>query len=211
MTEPWIERWKEGRIGWHEPGGNAKLREYWPDMADSSRVLVPFCGKSRDILWLASRGLEVVGVELSQIAVETFFDEHSLEVEVTGGGDTICYRARTHPITIICGDYFDFEAKPFDALFDRGALVAVPADMRPRYVEHTDTLLKENAYRLVITLEYDQSAAPGPPFAVMPDEIATYWSDLVVLSRHNDIENCPPKFKAAGLTEVIETAWSSRL
>lgn len=211
MTEPWLERWEQGRIGWHEPNGNSKLKKHWPALANASRVLVPFCGKSPDLFWLANRGLDVVGVELSQIAVEAFFAEHDLEYEVTENGAMVCHRSQAHSIAICCGDYFDFEAQPFDALFDRGALVANPAEARPRYVEHTKTLLREDAYRLIITFEYDQFAASGPPFAVMPDEIVTYWSDLEVLTRNNDIDNCPPKFKAAGLTEVIETAWSSRL
>ncbi len=211
VTEPWLERWEQGRIGWHEPDGNAKLKRYWPNLDNGSRVLVPFCGKARDLIWLANRGLDIVGVELSQIAVEAFFTEHGLEYEARDDGGLVSYRAHTHPITICCGDYLDFRSKPFDALYDRGALVAVPADERPRYVEHTKTLLKEDAYRLIITLEYDQSQACGPPFAVMPDEMISYWSKLEVVSRHNDIDNCPPKFKAAGLTEVIETAWSSRL
>ena len=211
MTEPWLERWEQGRIGWHELAGNANLKRHWPDLANGSRVLVPFCGKAHDLIWLANRGLDIVGVELSQIAVEAFFAEHYFEYEAKGSGELVCYRSQTQSIAICCGDYFDFEAKPFDALFDRGALVAVPADERPRYVEHTNALLKEDAYRLIITLEYDQSQACGPPFAVMPDEIVSYWSDLEVLSRNNDIDNCPPKFKAAGLTEVVETAWSSDL
>ena len=211
VAEAWLERWEQGRIGWHEPDGNANLKRHWPDLDNGSRVLVPFCGKTCDLIWLANRGLDIVGVELSQIAVEAFFTEHGLEYEAEDNGDLVSYRSHTHPITICCGDYFDFESKPFDALYDRGALVAVSADERPRYVEHTKSLLKEDAYQLVITLEYDQSRARGPPFAVMPDELISYWSELEVAGRHNDIDNCPPKFKAAGLTEVTETVWSSRL
>lgn len=200
-----------GRIGWHEPGGNANLKRFWPDLPSGSRVLVPFCGKSRDLLWLAQRGLDTVGVELSRIAVESFFSEHDLEFKVCQYGALDCYYSESGSVTVYCGDYFALEAKPCNALYDRGALVAVPADDRPRYIEHTRALLTEDAYRLIITLEYDQSSVDGPPFAVMPEEIISYWSDLEVLNRHNDIDNCPPKFKAAGLAEVIETAWSSRL
>ncbi len=210
MTEPWLERWEQGRIGWHEQGGNANLKKHWPDLTEGSRVLVPFCGKAYDLAWLAHRRLNVVGVELSEIAVEAFFLEQKLEYEVDDRGKLLRYRSQTQPIVLYCGDFFDFESEPFDALFDRGALVAVPADDRPRYVEHTKGLLMDDAYRLIITLEYDQAAVKGPPFAVMPDEITSYWNDLQILNRHNDIDNCPPKFKAAGLTEIIETAWSSR-
>ncbi len=209
MTEPWLERWEQGRIGWHEEGGNANLKKHWPDLSEDSRVLVPFCGKARDLIWLAHRQLDVVGVELSKTAVDAFFTEHKLEYDVDNGGKLLCYRSQTQPITVYCGDFFDFESEPFDALFDRGALAALPANDRPHYVDHTKGLLKADAYRLIITLEYDQAAANGPPFAVMPDEINSYWDDLQIVSRDNDIDNCPPKFKAAGLTEVLETAWSS--
>lgn len=209
MAESWLERWEEGRIGWHEPEGNTNLKEHWPDLPEGTRVLVPLCGKSLDLLWLANRGLDVVGVELSPIAVESFFDEHDLEYDVDAGDRLVHYRSQSAPITIFCGDYFDFESQTFDALYDRGALIAMSADERPGYVEHTKKLLRQNAYRLVITLEYDQSVANGPPFAVMADEIESYWGDLRLLSRRNDIENCPPKFKAAGLSEIVEAAWSS--
>lgn len=211
MTEPWIERWEQGRIGWHEPDGNRKLKKHWPNLSQGSRVLVPFCGKTPDLLWLAKRDLGVVGVELSQIAVESFFAEHDLEFEVRSDRVLSCYHAKTRPIVIYCGDYFDFLSQPFDALYDRGALIALPAAERPTYVEHTKSLLRKDAYRLIITLEYDQRAANGPPFAVMPDEVISYWGNLKILSQNNDIENCPPKFRSAGLTEVIETAWSSPL
>ena len=211
MAEPWLERWEQGRIGWHEPDGNANLKKHWPDLTEGSRVLVPFCGKARDLIWLAERRLDVVGIELSVTAVESFFTEQDLEFEIDNAGKLPRYHATRRPIAIFCGDYLEFESQPFDALFDRGALVAVPAEARPRYIEHTKALLKEDAYRLIITLEYDQAAANGPPFAVMPDEIRSYWDDLRILGRHNDIDKCPPKFKAAGLSEVMETAWSTSL
>jgi thiopurine S-methyltransferase len=209
VTEQWLERWEEGRIGWHEPDGNANLKRHWPDLPENSRVLVPLCGKSYDLIWLANHGLDVVGVELSRTAIASFFDDHELEYEVDSDGKLQRYRATAQRISIFCGDYFNFESPPFDALFDRGALVAMPLDERPRYVKHTEALLAQNAYRLIISIEYDQAAANGPPYAVMSDEIKSYWDDVHLLSRHNDIDNCPPKFKAAGLTEVMEAAWSS--
>jgi len=60
MTESWLERWREGRIGWHEAEGNASLKKHW--RAEGKRVLVPMCGKTVDMLWLEERGNSVVGV-----------------------------------------------------------------------------------------------------------------------------------------------------
>ena len=205
----WHDRWRDGRIGWHEAEGNAALKRYWPRLPAGSRVLVPLCGKSRDLRWLADRGHSVVGVELSALAVAAFFEEQSLGFEQSEAGRLTRYRARTADITLYAGDYFDFAAPPCDALFDRGALVALPAAVRPRYVAHTDGLLNAGAERLVITLEYDQRRVDGPPFAVSADELRAYWPDLELLERRNDIDNAPPKFREAGLEVFNEAVWRS--
>lgn len=210
MTEDWQGRWNQGRTGWHEPAGNEGLKAYWPDVAKPGSVLVPLCGKSPDLLWLAERGHDVVGVELSEIAVAGFFEEHGLEFELDAAGPLSRYRAIQHSLTLFCGDYFEFQSPPFDALYDRGALVALAAEQRPRYVEHTSSLLNPAATRLVVTLEYDQQAVNGPPFSVPAEELLAYWSDMVRIGEKDDIDNCPPKFRQAGLTEVSEVFWLSR-
>lgn len=207
MTMEWLERWQEGRIGWHEAAGNAKLKALWPDAARGRRVLVPLCGKTPDLLWLAEQGCNVVGVELSPLAVDAFFEEQRLRFDRDTMGGLPCYRAKDQLIAICVGDYFDLRGQVFDALYDRGALVAMPAEQRPAYVRQTDSLLDRNALKLVITLEYDQQAVSGPPYSVPAAELRSFWPDLEPVSTHNDIDNSPPKFRDAGLTEFMETAW----
>lgn len=207
--EDWLGRWREGRIGWHEARGNAALRRHWRRLPAGSRVLVPLCGKSRDLKWLADRGHAVVGIELSELAVATFFEEQALAFDRSAAGRLTRYRARAADITLYAGDYFEFGDTPCDALFDRGALVALQAAERPRYAEHTDSLLAPAAERLVITLEYDQSRVDGPPFAVRADELLGYWPDLELIERRNDIDDAPPKFREAGLEVFDEAVWRS--
>ena len=209
MQDFWLERWREGRIGWHEVDGSALLRRYWPRLVRGTSVLVPLCGKSVDLLWLAAQGLDVVGVELSEIAVRAFFDENDLGFENTVHGSLQCYRATTAPVRIYCGDYLDFDDRPFGALYDRGALVAVPAGERPDYVAHTAERLAPDAFRMVITLEYDQDAVAGPPYSVGSAELRSYWPDLESVCSRNDIDTGPPKFREAGLDQVTETVWTS--
>lgn len=172
-------------------------------------MLVPFCGKSVDLLWLAAHGQDVVGVEISEIAVRAFFDEHELGFENTVYGRLQCYRATAAPIRLYCGDYYDYTGGPFHALYDRGALVAVPATDRQRYVDHTMTMLEPDAYRMVLTLQYDQDAVAGPPFSVEPEEIMSFWPDLERVCTRNDIDTGSPKFRRAGLKKVVESVWTS--
>ena len=211
MQEDWLSRWEEGRTGWHEPGGNAALHAHWPKLPASATVLVPLCGKSVDLAWLSARDLAVTGVELSRKAIEDFFSEQALSYVVEKCGAFDVYRADERSITIYRGDFFEFRAGPFDALFDRGALIALPPEVRPRYVRRLRALLKPGAFRLIVTLEYDQARAGGPPFSVLPDEMRRYWPDLECIQAANEIATAPPKFRAAGLQSVVEAVWSSAL
>jgi thiopurine S-methyltransferase len=204
MSNPWLERWQAGHIGWHEPRGNSNLKEYWP--ASVKRVLVPLCGKSPYLLWLERAGNEVVGVELSEIAVQAFFEEQGLRFERTEGR-LAEYRAIDEAITVYCGDYFEFGQKAFDAHYDRGALIALPPELRPRYAQFTSSLLSDAAEQLVISVEYDQAVCKGPPFSVESAEVAKYWPRLVRVASIDDIDNAPPKFIAAGLGVLHEVVW----
>ena len=206
MNEEWLQRWSEDRIGWHEEGGNASLKKYW--RATGCSVLVPMCGKTPDLVWLAEQGNEVVGAEISRLAVESFFEEQALGCEIEDG-DIPVYRALEVPITIYCGDVFELEGLRCDAHYDRGALVATPAARRGDYARQISALLKPMPEQLIIALEYDESIAEGPPFSVPADEILEYWPELVCLEAYDDIANGPPKFREAGLEEMVELVWRS--
>jgi thiopurine S-methyltransferase len=204
VTDDWIERWQTGRTGWHEDEGNAALQKHW--VANGKRVLVPLCGKSRDLLWLEGQGNEVVGVEVAEIAVRAFFAENELAFDRTDG-ELPLYSARDRRLSIVCGDYYALRDEQFDAHYDRGALIAIPPPERQRYAEHTRSLLSENACQLVITVEYDQQRAAGPPFSVAPQALTSLWPGLECVERREDIANAPPKFLQAGLESMHEVVW----
>ena len=110
MFEDWKSRWEEGRIGWHEASGNDALHKHWPTPGNGERVLVPLCGKSPDLKWLALEGYEVTGVELSEIAVRAFFEEANLKFEVSVADGLSIFRCLDPTITLVCGDYFKFSS-----------------------------------------------------------------------------------------------------
>jgi thiopurine S-methyltransferase len=203
----WLCRWENGHTGWHQVNGNTALRKFWPRLALGSRVLVPLCGKSPDLLWLAQQGLVVTGVELSEIAVRDFFDESGIQFEINKTGELMWFQSLEQAITIVCADYFQFSDQAFDALYDRASLVALPPQIRPAYIQHTKSLLKPGAAQLLLTLEYDQSKADGPPFSVEPEEVESYWARLQRVGDRNDTKNMPPKFQEAGIEEFVEAVW----
>lgn len=210
FDDHWLARWEQGRTGWHEAAGNAFLRTYWPRGSRASRVLVPLCGKSEDMLWLARQGHTVIGAELSAIAVRAFFSEYDLGFSVERDGSFDRYTASSLPVTIYCGDYFSLTVPPCEALYDRGSLIALPADKRPAYVVHTKQLLTSQSMRLVISVSYDDTVVDGPPFSLCDEELLSYWPDLEKLDERNDISTAPPKFREAGLDTMREAVWLAR-
>lgn len=204
MNRHWLDRWEEGRTGWHEPAGNRNLQAHWP--WSDRRVLVPMCGKTPDLLWLESQGNDITGVELSDMAVLTFFEEHDLRFERLEGS-LPGYRAVDRRIRIYSGDFFEFRDEAFDAHYDRGALVALSADLRHRYAKHTSSLLTPAAKQFVITVEYDQRVCDGPPFSLGSQEVQGYWPRLQRHISVDDTANAPPKFLEAGLNIMYEVVW----
>ena len=79
--EYWENRWITNQTGWHRSVYNDLMVKYWPKLGipTDSKVLVPLCGKSLDMLWLAEKGHAIVGIEFTRLAVERFFSENNLE------------------------------------------------------------------------------------------------------------------------------------
>jgi thiopurine S-methyltransferase len=173
----WAERWREGRIGFHEGRVNAFLERHVDRLGAARRVLVPLCGKTEDLAFLASRGHAVVGIEAVEDAVKAFFREHDLTPEVTELKHARSYTAGA--VTILAGDFFAVTAKEVGApaaFYDRAAIVALAADVRPKYVSHLRTLLAPDATGLVVTFEYDPSKMQPPPFAVPEAELRALYA-----------------------------------
>lgn len=194
--EFWHERWEQQQIGFHQPEGHPMLPAYWPglDLAPDARVLVPLCGKTPDLLWLAERGHAVTGIELSGRAAADFFAEQGLESRVAPVGSFERHQARhgAGRIEILVGDFF--AAVPatlgvFDAFYDRAALIALPPEMRADYVAHLHGLLTANAPGLLITLDYDQSTMKGPPFAVSEAEVRAHFEPITHIQRLHSSNN----------------------
>jgi len=170
----WHERWARDQTGFHLPEVNPYLLRHWSGMtlASGAQVLVPLCGKSLDLVWLVTQGYRVLGVELSEKAVEAFFNEQGLTPQISERGAFKVFHSGT--IELWCGDFFALDAGAVaacSALYDRAALIALPPLMRERYAAHLSSILAEGTRGLLITLDYDQAQKAGPPFAVSDEEV----------------------------------------
>jgi len=202
----WLNCWQQGEIGlFHQERVTPLLPKYWPTLGAPAgcRVLVPLCGKTLDMVWLAEQGHSVLGVELSPLAVEQFFAENGLSPEVSESRMGRHYRAGA--IELLCADIFDLDAQTLAscaAAYDRAALVALPAEMRARYVEHVYGQLQPQYRGLLLTLDYDTLKMQGPPFSVDEAETRTLYRphSRATLIDRRDILDKDPRAAALGLT-----------
>lgn len=177
-SEFWHERWQSGRIGFHQTQVNCFLQRYWSVLmaAGEGRVLVPLCGKSRDMLWLREQGHEVTGVELSDLACQAFMSELGVD---TPARQEAGFAVREHEgLQLLCGDFFvlpEISYAEIRWVYDRAALIAFPADMRRAYAQSLIHNLPEGVAILLITLEFDDQQ--GPPFSVSEPEVRELYGE----------------------------------
>jgi thiopurine S-methyltransferase len=210
--EFWHQRWQQNQIGFHKQEINPLLERYWPKLSvnPGARVFIPLCGKSNDMLWLLAMGFQVVGVELSPLAIESFFADNGLQPRVRRQGDF--WVNEIDGLQIFCGDFFALrptDLGEIDAVYDRGSLVALPTDMRIEYVSSLYAMLSTNVQILLIAFDYPQHEMPGPPFSVQRQEVESlysHWCDIELLNSGNALEN-EAHFKDRGITRMAEQTY----
>ena len=166
----WLDRWSIGRTGFHSEEVHPDLLANEAHLAGDGpqRVLVPLCGMSVDLAWFASRGDEVVGIDLAPQAAEAVMGEAPTD-------ELGPYRRqRRGGLTYLVGDLFDATPEligSFDRIWDRAAMVALDAPRRERYAGLLRRLLRPGGKLLLNFFQYDTSRMDGPPFAVEEAEV----------------------------------------
>jgi len=211
-TEFWLQRWRDGQIGFHQDRVMPLLQKHWPGLAlpAGARVLVPLAGKSLDIIWLAGQGHRVLAVELSPVAVAQFFAENGLAP--TSHDSALGRHHIAGHIEVICGDIFNLDQHSLAGcagFYDRAALVALPAAMRRRYVREIYGRLPAHCRGLLLTVDYPQHEMDGPPFAVDPAEVNSLYGEGWTIQPLEERDNLAqePRFVARGLTRMSTSAY----
>ncbi|HEV2614121.1 MAG TPA: thiopurine S-methyltransferase [Gammaproteobacteria bacterium] len=202
----WLEHWEQGITKFHRDSVNPLLEKYWPELnlATNTTVLVPLCGKSLDMLWLAAQSHNVIGIELSPIACENFFTENKLGYKKEIKNKFTCYFNEN--IKLYCGDFFDLTTEIIPeilAVYDRAALIALPNDLRKQYAEHLIKLISPNGQILLLT-HSSPGIIQGPPYSVSPQEIENLFSarfDIKELMQSTD-RQIPVHLEKKGYKEI---------
>ena len=188
----WHEKWEANDLAFHREDFNPVLVDNWPllGVPAGSRVFVPLCGKSRDMAWLTAQGYQTLGVELSEIAARSFFEESGLDATREQAGSFVRYRSEQ--VEYLCGDFFSLQPEHVSgvaAVYDRASLIALPPDLRVQYAAGMKTLLQPGTQVLLVTITYPDDRINPPPFRVFRTEVeALYapWCDVELLAESEE-------------------------
>jgi SAM-dependent methyltransferase len=146
----WNDRYATGDVPWDSGKADHNLIEVVrAKLAQPGRTLDVGCGTGTNALWLAEQGFDVLGIDISPLAIE---------------------KARAKPAQAKCRfEVLDFlkaepAGGPFDFVFDRGVLhVFDEADDRARFAGHVARLLAPKGRWLSLI-----GSTEGPPREVGP-------------------------------------------
>jgi thiopurine S-methyltransferase len=148
--------WRKDQTAFHQQVVNPLLIRFWTslELKKPSRIFVPLCGKSLDLIWVMQQGNEVIGVELSPVAVKAFFNENGLAPHKQKQGKMTVWQDGR--MKILCGDYFSLDRDDLgeiDVVYDRAALTALPEDSRKKYVAHLRAIVPLRCRIFLLTVE----------------------------------------------------------
>ena len=218
----WFDCWKNNNLGFNQEAPNPTLIKFFSTFSipKKSRAFIPLCGKSVDMIWLLEQGLEVVGIELSPLAIQAFFEENRLLYSKKPLGPFNLWEAQEKPITILEGDIFLLDSSnieefnflkksPFHFIYDRASLIALPYETRINYYNLYKKLMNHKSKALLLTIEYNSSDFKGPPFSVPEEEVINSLENEfeVNLLKHEKVKTLSPRFLESGLEEVSQKAY----
>lgn len=162
----WNSRYEAGRTPWDFGAVPAPLARYLATHpGQGARVLIPGCGSGYEVAAFAAAGYTVTAIDFSAPAVS---------------------RARRRlpgPLAerVIEGDFFtyDFADAPFDLVYERTFLCALPPAMWPRIIARTAALLKPGG--TVAGLYFFGEKEDGPPFGLAANEAETLFAPRFLL------------------------------
>ena len=214
-AEFWMNRWQNSQLGWHLPAVHPLLEKYFHrfSLQPGDKVFVPLCGKSLDMAWLAQQDMQVIGSELSPLAIEQFFEMQRLVPETSVCGEHVCWTAG--PYTLYEGNFFTLADQALDGvkfIYDRAALISLPKEGehgRKAYVKKMRELFGADVQTLLVTLEYDQEVMSGPPFSVGYEEVIWQYAfdHMIEFLSEEDILDQETKFRGRGLRALTEWAF----
>jgi SAM-dependent methyltransferase len=167
----WQERFAAGFTPWDAGGVPPPFTRWLRSLGRGRgrRVLVPGCGAAYEVAALDAAGFAVTAIDYAAAAVAR------ARVVL---GDALADR------TLRQADFFEFDAAPFDLVYERAFLAALPPRLAPRWAARLAQLLAPGGCLAGLFLVEATVPVPrrGPPFATTAAELHTLLGGAFTLA-----------------------------
>jgi SAM-dependent methyltransferase len=188
--EFWDTRFRGGVTPW-DAGSVPSALEIWLKKRSSPlRVLIPGCGTGYEVRAFAERGHDVLAIDFSDAALDAARRELG----------KLANRVRK-------GDFFSLQAEPFDVVYERAFLCALPRSLWTEWARRTAELVRPGGE--LAGFFYLDDNERGPPFGIAPSQLNSLLTTNFRLSEELPIpaEQSLPVFKGKEVWQV----WKRRL
>ena len=180
--------------------------DYYNDLAigTAQTIFVPLCGDSIDMAYLLEKGHSIMGNELSSIACEKFLSQTQRNYHKTSKHTFTIYHSNM--LTLYCGDYFKLLPGWFEQaqiVYDHTALIALPSNQRPNYVDQMRRLAPNLSKLLLITLDFSADTTSAP-YKCSPEEVAQLFAQHFTIDLIGTNRQSPLCQQLADRGDVIE-------
>ena len=150
--EFWDTRFRGGVTPW-DAGSVPSALEIWLKKRSSSlRVLIPGCGTGYEVRAFAERGHNVLAIDFSDAALDAARRE-------LGRLASLVRR----------DDFFSLQEKPFDVIYERAFLCALPRSLWTEWARRTAELVRPGGE--LAGFFYLDDNERGPPFGIARQEL----------------------------------------
>ena len=180
----WESRYRDHTTPWDAGKVPDALRDYTKRIKSGSRILIPGCGSAYEAGYLAENGFDVLAIDFSPAAVEL------AKKNLSRFGDIVRL-----------ADFFEFDyGKPYEVIYERAFLCALPPRMWPQYAPRMAQLLRPGGE--LAGFFFFRETEKGPPFGTTPEALHALLDPHFELVEDRVVTDSIPVFQDAERWQV---------
>ena len=181
----WDTRFRGGVTPWDAAGVPRQLAVWIRTKNSPLKVLVPGCGSGYEVRLFAEHGHDVLAIDFSDAAIEAARRE-----------------LKELSFSLRKADFFAFDSRPFDLLYERAFLCALPRQLWSAWARRAGELVRPGGE--LAGFFYLDDNERGPPFGIAAHALRALLEGDFELSEEKPIppEDSIPVFKGKEVWQV---------
>jgi SAM-dependent methyltransferase len=180
----WESRYRDRVTPWDAGKVPDALRAYAKRITGRGRILIPGCGSGYEGYYLIENGFDVLAIDFSPAAVE--IAQRNLG----------CFAQNVQ-----LADFFSFDfGKPFDVVYERAFLCALPPRIWPQYARRAAEILRADGE--LAGFFFLKPTGKGPPFGTSPGALRALLDPYFELVEDEPVDDSLPVFQGAERWQV---------